>query len=183
MKTVLHIGCGAYAPEKLLAEFRAENWHEIRVDIDPAVKPDIVASLTDMSAIPDGQHDAIYSSHTLEHLHWHQVPVALGECLRVLRPGGTLVLKLPNLEAVCQAVAGGKSLVEPLYQSQVGPITALDVIYGYGKWIAEGNAFMAHKTGFSRQTLRHVLETAGFDPINVATDSYWNVWARAFKPT
>ena len=47
-KQVLHVGCGAYHPEKLHKSFA--GWKEIRLDIDPAVAPDIVASLTDKLA-------------------------------------------------------------------------------------------------------------------------------------
>ena len=41
-KTVLHVGCGAPAPNKLPKPFRNGDWREIRFDIDPNVKPDVV---------------------------------------------------------------------------------------------------------------------------------------------
>ena len=50
---VLHVGCGDYAREKLPVVFRA-GWREIRLDIDPGVPPDFVASITDMRVISDG---------------------------------------------------------------------------------------------------------------------------------
>jgi hypothetical protein len=56
------------------------------------------------------------------------------------------------------------------------------VIFGYVKWVAEGNEFMAHRCGFTRQTLRDVLLAAGFDPVHTAPDKHWNLWARAIKP-
>jgi hypothetical protein len=81
---VLHVGSGPYNPNKLHETFRSEAWREIRLDIDPRVKPDIVASLTDMEAVPTASVDAVWSSHNLEHLYAHQVPLALEEFLRVL---------------------------------------------------------------------------------------------------
>ena len=66
--------------------FPAAAWREIRLDIDAGHRPDIVGSLTDMSGIVSGSVDAVYSCHNLEHLHAHEVPVALREFLRVLTP-------------------------------------------------------------------------------------------------
>src|SRR4051794_37222029 len=71
-KRVLHVGCGPFSAEKLHSVFRGPNWREIRVDIDPAVKPDIQASITDMRKdVTDASIDAIWSSHNIEHLYDH----------------------------------------------------------------------------------------------------------------
>ena len=50
---VLHVGCGAPHPDKLPeAFFPRDAWAEVRLDIDPDVAPDIVASITDMTVVP-----------------------------------------------------------------------------------------------------------------------------------
>jgi hypothetical protein len=54
MADVLHVGCGAYEQAKLPQVFRQIHWREIRLDIDPTVRPDFVASITDMRIISDG---------------------------------------------------------------------------------------------------------------------------------
>ena len=59
---VLHVGCGGYAPEKLHLRFRGADWHEVRLDIDPDAKPDIVASMTDMAGVQTGSMNAVFSS-------------------------------------------------------------------------------------------------------------------------
>ena len=46
---------------------------------------------------PDGSVDAIYSSHMIEHLDRSEARRFLGECQRVLRPGGRLRLVVPDL--------------------------------------------------------------------------------------
>ena len=38
--------------------------------------------------LPDGSFDAVFSSHTLEHVYLSQTESLLRECLHVLRPGG-----------------------------------------------------------------------------------------------
>ena len=78
-KKILHVGCGRLTKLNSTPEFNNENWDEIRVDIDENVTPDIVASMTDMSVIDSDKFDAIYSSHNIEHLFAHEVPIALKE--------------------------------------------------------------------------------------------------------
>lgn len=123
-KTVLHVGCGPKRADKLHPLFRAADWREVRVDIDPAVKPEIVASIVAMPQIANDSVDAVWSSHNLEHLYAHEVPLALREFLRVLRPGGFVLLTMPNLQKLAKFIAQGK-LHEPIYQSPAGPIATI----------------------------------------------------------
>ena len=98
-KTVLNVGCGYPLRQKLHRHFHGPQWREIRLDLDPAVQPDIVCSITDMSPVATDSVDAIWSSHNLEHLQRHEVPLALAEFIRVLKPQGLLLLTLPDLRA------------------------------------------------------------------------------------
>lgn len=52
-----------------------------------------------------GSVDAVHSSHTLEQRLRHDVPTVLAEFLRVLRPGGPLLIACPDLQAVAALVA------------------------------------------------------------------------------
>lgn len=160
-KTVLHVGCGAPAPGKLHAAFTPDGWDELRLDIDPAVEPDIVASITDMAAVTDATMDAVFSSHNLEHLYPHEVPLALREFRRVLRPDGLALVTVPDLQSVC-ALAATQGLDSVAYVSPLGPIAPLDMLFGFRPALAAGNLFMAHKTGFTGQTLLAALCEAGF---------------------
>jgi SAM-dependent methyltransferase len=49
---------------------------------------------------PDRSCDAVYSSHAIEHFTRAGARRFLGECLRVLRPGGVLRIVAPDLEGV-----------------------------------------------------------------------------------
>ena len=180
-RTVLNVGCGPRAITVIGSVFPAEEWRELRLDIDPQVAPDIVASMTDMAPVPDGVVDAVWSSHNLEHLFPHEVPLALREFLRVLKPGGQLMLAVPDLQTVAKRVAEDR-LDEALYMSNAGPITPLDVIYGYGAALARGNHFMAHRTGFTARMLGKLLQEAGFEPIVLHRDAEtFELRARAFR--
>ena len=72
-KKLLHVGCGPKHP--LPAFLTGDEWQEIRLDIDPNVKPDIIASITHMAAVDNASVDGVYSSHNLEHLFAHEVPI------------------------------------------------------------------------------------------------------------
>jgi len=182
IKTVLNVGCGQRAISILGSSLPADGWRELRLDIDPKVDPDIVASMTDMAPVPDGSVDAVWSSHNLEHLDPHAVPVALQEFLRVLKPGGTLLLTVPDLQAVAKLVAEDR-LDETLYDSRQGPIRPLDVIYGYGPALAAGNRFMAHRNGFTPNLLGRLLQEAGFEPVAIWRRARaYELQVKAFRP-
>jgi SAM-dependent methyltransferase len=166
---VLHVGCGIFDAEKLPPIFRHAGWREIRLDIDPDVKPDVIASITDMQMIPEATADAVYSSHNVEHLYPHDVPLALREMNRVLRPSGFAFIKVPDLQEVARFVAEGK-LEDPLYVSSVGVIAPLDILFGHRPALARGNTFMAHHTGFTATTLGTALIGAGFVAVIIQRD-------------
>ena len=166
---VLHVGCGAFAHDKLPPLFREPHWREIRLDIDPAVAPDLVASITDMAVVAAGSMDAVYSSHNIEHLYPHEVPVALAEMRRVLAPSGLALIRVPDLQEVARHVAEGR-LEDALYVSPMGPIAPLDILFGHRPSLALGNHFMAHRTGFTAGTLAAALIAAGFAAVLMQRD-------------
>lgn len=163
-KTVLHVGCGR---EPLPAW--VEGFEEIRLDINPDAEPDIVASITDLGEI--GPYDALVTVHTLEHIYPFEVPVALAEFKRVLKPGGVALIVVPDLEDV-------KATDEPLYDSPAGPVSGLDMIYGMPRMIAN-NPHMAHHCGFVSDTLREALEAAGFEAVTTQRLPSYNLVALA----
>ena len=182
MFTFLHAGCGWAEKKNTTKLFASENWKEIRLDIDEGVKPDIVSSITNMPDVPTESVDAIYTSHTIEHLYAHEVALALKEFLRVLKPKGHLVLTCPDIQKICALVAEDK-LLETAYVSPAGPITPFDVLFGFRKQIAQGNLFMAHKSGFTKKVLYHTLLGAGFSAAVVARreQPFFDLWAVAVK--
>ena len=179
-KIVLHIGCGAPNPEKLHKRYRSAEWFELRFDLNPAVTPHIIGDMKDLSMLPDACVDAVWNSHTIEHLFAHEVPVALKEWFRVIKPNGEILTTLPDIQSVAAEVAKGR-LEDALYTSPAGPITGLDILYGYGKDIARGVIFMAHKTGFTAETLGRKLQDAGFAKVKMVVKGY-DLWAEAKRP-
>lgn len=178
-KKVLHVGCGPYNPKALPLDLRTEEWQEVRLDIDPGMNPDILGTITDLRAVEDNSVDAVYSSHNLEHIYDYEVPIALAEFKRVLKPGGLTWLVVPDMQVAAEWVVKGDMDDQPLYISPAGPVKALWMFYGMGTSI-HGMPYMAHKTGFTANSLQRRLTEAGFDEIQVATGNF-NIEAKGRK--
>lgn len=172
----LHVGCGTKT--KQYTPFADSSWKEIRLDIDISVKPDLVGTMTDLSAVPNKYVDAVYSSHNIEHLYPHDVPLALQEFKRVLKPDGFVLITCPDLQSVCALVAADK-LTEPAYQSGQGPISPLDILYGHRAAMQDGNLYMAHRCGFTSKVLAATLQNAGFSSLVKVRPEHYDLWAFA----
>ena len=160
MKTLLHVGCG-HSNITELNGFIFSEWKEIRFDIDEKVKPDIVGSLTEMSSVQTGSVDAIYSAYNIDHIYAHEVPIAFKEFHRVLNDDGIVVLRCPDIQTICEVISQDK-LLEPLYESPMGPIYPIDILFGNRQQISGGNEFMAKKVGFTYSVLNQTFGEAGF---------------------
>jgi len=161
MKKLLHVGCGVNTKSSTTKGFNTADWLEIRYDIDKSVNPDYVGSMTDMGIIDGGSVEGIFSSHNIEHLYAHEVPLAIAEFFRVLNDDGAVVVTCPDLKSVCELVVQDK-LTESVCVSLAGPITPLDMLYGYRPSLQQGNSFMAHKCGFTEKVLLNTFQDAGF---------------------
>lgn len=178
-RKVLHVGCGVQKPGRLHPAFSGPEWTEVRLDINPMARPDLVASITDMAIVASGSMDAVFSSHNLEHLLPHEVALALSEFRRVLKSGGLALIGVPDLQSVCAFIARGEA-ERVLYDSPLGPVTPMDVVFGHAKALARGNPFMQHKTGFTAETLHKALAKSGFPRIEIERDEKaLCLWAKA----
>jgi len=170
----LHVGCG---PKRQSGTpFADKPWVELRLDIDPSVEPDVLGTMTEMAEVADNSVDAVYSSHNIEHLYPHEVPIALREFRRVLKPGGFVLLTCPDLQSVCKLVSEDK-LCDPAYISGMGPISPLDIIYGHRKSMQDGNFYMAHRCGFTGKVLSGTLQAAGFSCAVRKRPHVFDLWA------
>lgn len=181
MKNFLHVGCGPKRKDQTTSAFNTPDWCEIRLDIDPAVSPDVVGSITDMPAVETASVQAVFSSHNIEHLYPHDVPLALAEFYRVLNQDGFVVITCPDLQSVCALIAEDK-LTDAAYISPAGPIAPLDILYGHRVAMANGNLYMAHRCGFTKKVLTATLQAAGFQAVAaMARSACFDLWALASK--
>jgi predicted SAM-dependent methyltransferase len=179
-RRILNAGAGPQSARSLAPLFLTDEWEEVRLDIDPNVTPTVVGSMTDMRSLFEPESfDAVWSSHTLEHLFAHEVLHALKEIKHVLKPDGFALIFSPDLESVAEHIVKyGADHVA--YVSQAGPITPVDMLYGHIRSIAQGRTYMAHKTGFTADRMGNLLLQAGFSTVNVRRDDNFEICALAF---
>jgi SAM-dependent methyltransferase len=89
---VLDAGCG----EGVLVDEYAGRLGIVGVDASYSSARVQCASLLDLPYQP-GSFDRALCLDVLEHLHFSEQPAALAELFRVLRPGGELLVSVPNL--------------------------------------------------------------------------------------
>jgi GT2 family glycosyltransferase/2-polyprenyl-3-methyl-5-hydroxy-6-metoxy-1,4-benzoquinol methylase/spore maturation protein CgeB len=155
----LNLGCG-------------EDHRPGYINVDAYVPTaDLQMDIFDLQ-MDDGVVDEIYSSHMLEHLGKAQVPQVLSEWRRVLKPGGTLRLNLPDLQWCMQ------QWLRTSEEHRWG--WALDTIYGL-----QTHAGEYHKTGFTADRAERIVEAAGFSEVQVSWT--WShgmrcLWIEARRP-
>lgn len=137
----LHLGCG-----------RCHIPGYVHIDVKPAPHVAIAADLHDLSFIEDACADLIYASHVLEHFGRWEYQAVLAEWGRILRPGGTLRLAVPDFE-VCARLYYEKRLAHGL-ADLVGLITG-----------GQRDAYDHHCMVFDELTLREALTTIGFENV------------------
>ena len=139
----LNIGCGG----RRLAGY-------IGVDaVAERTAADIVAR-ADAIPLPDGSASEIIAIHLFEHFYRFECDAVINEWKRLLMPGGRLILELPNLRKCCENVLSGK-FVAGKHPDQLG-------MWGLFGDPREGDAFMAHRWGWTPQTMREFLQAHGF---------------------
>lgn len=85
----LHIGCGT----KYIDGFK-------HMDAIPRNHVDYVGNANDLSFLQDNSLDEIYACHILEHIGRLEIKDLLKEWSRVVKPGGSMRLAVPDFEAV-----------------------------------------------------------------------------------
>jgi SAM-dependent methyltransferase len=72
---------------------RVEKW--LFADVTNETNPDIVANVMDMHNIRNENFDVVNATELFEHVE--EPRMGLEECVRVLKPGGTLIASMPFL--------------------------------------------------------------------------------------
>jgi SAM-dependent methyltransferase len=91
---VIEIGAGDYSFDYLIPKIKQPvSWQ--KVDFSPPCDIQMDLNLEKVTIpIPDNSQDIIIATEVFEHLLWPQS--ILDECRRILKPGGTILISVPN---------------------------------------------------------------------------------------
>jgi predicted SAM-dependent methyltransferase len=76
-------------------------------------------------------------STIVEHIFWHELPIAFAQMKRILKDNGIAIIMCPNLSMVADKIKD--NINEVLYTTPAGSITALDMIYGFREFTEAWN--------------------------------------------
>lgn len=160
----LNIGCGTNTKP---------GWINIdRVARSPGVVTDF--DITDLP-YPDGGVDAVLAEHVLEHFSFAEEALVWRELARVLRPGGTLTLEVPDFEWVCATFLAANDDWREFYvvgavDHYAGCGRALDQRWGILQTMFFGNqngAGQFHRSAYTEGKLRAIAAALEFQSIAV----------------
>ncbi|WP_395059343.1 methyltransferase domain-containing protein [Polaromonas sp.] len=151
----LNLGCG----DKILPGY-------VNVDVVEAragKSPDVICDLHELSCFENDHADEIMAIHVVEHFWRWEIEAILREWLRVLKPGGSMVLECPNLLSACQAL-----LAEPELRSRQDKAgqTSMWVFYGDPGW---KDPLMIHRWGYTPHSLAQLMQSVGM--VNVRQEA------------
>lgn len=149
-KIKLNLGCG----EKRILGY-------INIDLDPQYKPDISCDAGNLSFEKDTV-DSILASDILEHFKRNQTKKVLENWYKVLKPGGQLIIKTPNLESIIDAYKTGQIPAEEMERK----------IYGNQETILN-----CHYSGFTPEYLKNLLTSIGFKVFKISVHLDGGDWS------
>lgn len=147
----LNLGCGTRV---------LENW--INVDLVPrggrnfqSVKgktPEVISDIRDLP-FDDDYADEIMAIHVVEHFYIWDVPALLKEWIRVLKPGGKMIIEVPDLEKIILYMSVGET----------HPSFTMWPLYGDP---SEKDPLMVHKWAYTAKSLEKMMNHIGLNGIN-----------------
>jgi SAM-dependent methyltransferase len=123
--------------------------------------------------VPAESCKAVYCSHVLEHLSREDVDIALRNTYRLLQPGGTFRLVLPDLEQLAQSYLASK---DPLASSEFMESAGLGKASrprGLRGVMVDLIGNSAHLWMWDERSLAHKLREHGFTDVRRAAFGDW----------
>jgi SAM-dependent methyltransferase len=143
----LNLGCG----DKILPGY-------VNVDVVEAragMKPDVICDLHDLAPFESATADEILSVHVVEHFWRWEVRDVLREWVRVLKPGGRMIVECPNIKSACETFLQDP---EQFSREDQGGQRTMWVFYGDPKW---KDPLMIHRWGYTPESLKALLAEVG----------------------
>jgi ubiquinone/menaquinone biosynthesis C-methylase UbiE len=151
----LHLGCG----KRMMGGY-------INVDLDARKNTMYQYVQSDVSSLPFDSDtcDEILAVHVIEHIWLWELKATLQEWLRVLKPGGKVIIECPDILKAANLLIAGYNAGERLTID-----SAMRAFYGDPK---DREIQGRHKWGWTPQTLAYALEKSGFNTVQEDLPQY-----------
>lgn len=124
------------------------------VNVDAVARPGVERVCpADQLPFGDGSVREVLAVHVVEHVYAWEVPALLEEWARVLRPGGALVLEMPDVLRAARNLAEGLRIGKHPDQAHMWALYGDDTLR---------DPWMMHRSGWWFERLRPLVEAAGF---------------------
>ena len=128
--------------------------------------PDVICDVRNLAVFADDYADEILTVHVIEHFYYWEVAAIVQEWVRVLKPGGVLVIECPNLLSACEAIINDPiNATKPDQQGQ----RSMWALYGDPAW---QDPLMCHRWLYTPQSLAALLSEVGLVNIRQAPAEY-----------
>jgi len=160
----LHLGCGTNMLAGWVNIDRVARAPGVVTDVDPTSLP-----------YPDATVCAVLAEHVFEHFSFAEESRVWREMARVLRPGGHLVIEVPDFEWVCATFLQARDDWQAFYtvgavDHYAGCGRALDRRWGILQTMIFGNqngAGQFHCSAYTAGKLRAIADDLGFRGITI----------------
>ncbi len=154
--------------------------YDLHVDVLPLRGIAVVCHLERLP-FADGSVSRLRANQVLEHQSWELVEATLHEWARVLRPGGTVSIGVPDARLLATQWAKGELTTLEANYWILGGHSDRDAHKGVDRrgvplWI-----WNAHHTLFDEELLRELLDVTGFDDIDIEPYAERNLRAEAVR--
>lgn len=122
---------------------------------------DFTADFNEPLPIQSNEWDGVFSQYALEHVSWRKVPQFISEMFRILKPGGKVVVIVPNTEAQLQWIRDNPSGWDDHNAFE----SCSCILYGDNDYPEN-----THRAYFSPVIVQELFSAAGFK--NIVTQAY-----------
>ncbi|USN54575.1 MAG: methyltransferase domain-containing protein [Candidatus Peribacteria bacterium] len=158
------------ASSNIAAKLFPEPW--LNVDSLPVPESTTAAYMqTDIRRFPTewtNQFHVVRASHVLEHFYMDELVPILNEWMRVLKPGGHLLISVPDIIRCARFILDGKDWKGRKSLSATESTAVMTQFLGWEYWKTDqeiGNIAMRHRMLFSEESLIELLGTLGLTSI------------------